>query len=87
MATGRNTSFMIKNTSFTKQVHFYAGKIKIKPKPYPLSRDRNTVHHHYHTADTASIAPVHVKSKISPVVSFKYTAELQFKVKFVENRS
>ena len=53
MAAGRDSSFMIRNTSFTKQVHFYICKIQIKPKLYPLSRDRNIVHH---IADTASIA-------------------------------
>ena len=36
--TGRDSSFMIKNTSFI----YYTCKIQIKPKPYPLSRDRNS---------------------------------------------
>ena len=36
MATGRDCSFMIRNTSFTKQVNFYICKIQIKPKLYPL---------------------------------------------------
>ena len=58
MATGRDSSFMIRNTSFTKQVHFYICKIQIKPKLYPLSRGRNIVHH---KADTASIGPAHAK--------------------------
>ena len=87
MATGRASSFMIRNTSFTKQVHFYICKIQIKPKLYPLSRDRNTVHHYYHIADTASIAPVHTKLNSFPMVSFKQTAKLQFIVKFAENCS
>ena len=59
MRTGRDSSFMIGNISFTKQVHFYICKIQIKPKLYPLSRNRNTVHHYYHIADTASVAPTH----------------------------
>ena len=87
MATGRASSFMIRNTSFTKQVHFYICKIQIKPKLYPLSRNRNTVHHYYHIADTASIAPVHTKLNLFPMVSFKQTAELQFIVQFAENCS
>ena len=87
MATGRASSFMIRNTSFTKQVHFYICKIQTKPKLYPLSRNRNTVHHYYHIADTASIAPVHTKLNIFPMASFKQTAELQFIVKFAENCS
>ena len=88
MATGRASSFMIRNTSFTKQVHFYICKIQIKPKLYPLSsRNRNTVHHYCHIADTASIAPVHTKLNIFPMVSFKQIAELQFIVKFAENCS
>ena len=87
MATGRANSFMIRNTSFTKQVHFYICKIQIKPKLYPLSRNRNSVHHYYHIADTASIAPVHTKLNLFPMVSFKQTAELQFIVKFTENCS
>ena len=62
---------MIKNTSFTKQVHLYTCKIQIKPKPYPLSRDRNIILHHYHTADTASIAPVHAKLNLFPMINFK----------------
>ena len=40
MATGTDSSFMIRNILFTKQVHFYTCKIQIKPKPYPVSRDR-----------------------------------------------
>ena len=87
MATGRASSFVIKNTSFTKQVHFYICKIQIKPKLYPLSRNRNTVHHYYHIADTASISPVHTKLNLFPMVSFKQTAELQFIVQFAENCS
>ena len=87
MITGRDSSFMIRNTSFTKQVHFYICKIQIKPKLYPLSRNRNTVHHYYHIADTASVAPLHTKLNFFPMVSFKQTAELQFKVKFAENCS
>ena len=87
MATGRASSFMIRNTSFTKQVHFYICKIQIKPKLYPLSRNRNTVHHYYHIADTTSIALVHIKLNLFPMVSFKQTAELQFIVKFAENCS
>ena len=87
MITGRDSSFMIRNTSFTKQVHFYICKIQIKLKLYPLSRNRNTVHHHYHIADTASVAPAHTKLNFFPMVSFKQTAELQFKVKFAENCS
>ena len=87
MATGRASSFMIRNTSFTKQVHFYICKIQIKPKLYPLSNNRYTVHHYYHIADTASIAPVHTKLNLFPMVSFKQTAELQFIVKFAENCS
>ena len=53
ITTDRDSSFMTRNTSITKQAHFYTCKIQIKPKPYPLSRDRNTVNHHYHTTDTA----------------------------------
>ena len=87
MTTGRDSSFMIRNISFTKQVHFYICKIKIKPKLYPLSRSRNTVHHYYHIANTASVAPMHTKLNLFPMVSFKKTAELQFKVKFAENCS
>ena len=87
MITGRDSSFMIRNTSFTKQVHFYICKIQIKPKLYPLSYNRNIVHHYYHIADTASVAPAHTKLNFSPMVSFKQTAELQFKVKFAENCS
>ena len=71
MATGKDCSFMIRNTSFTKQVHFYICKIQIKPNLYPLSRNRNTVDHHYHIADTASIAPKHTKLNLFPMVSFK----------------
>ena len=71
MATGIDNSFMMRITSFTKQVHFYTYKIQIKPKPYPFSRDRNTVRHHYHTADTASIAAAHAKLNLLPMVSFK----------------
>ena len=80
MITGRDSSFIIMNTSFTKQVHFYICKIQIKPKLYPLSRNRNTVHHYYHIADFASVAPAHTKLNFFPMVSFKQTAELQFKV-------
>ena len=87
MTTGRDSSFMIRNISFTKQVHFYICKIQIRPKLYPLSRNRNTVHHYYHIADTASVAPTHTKLKLFPMVSFKQTVELQFKVKFAENCS
>ena len=87
MATGRACSFMMRNTSFSKQVHFYICKIQIKPKLYPLTHNRNTVHHYYHITDTASIAPVHAKLNIFPMVSFKQTAELQFIVKFAENCS
>ena len=87
MITDRDSSFMIRNTSFTKQVHFYICKIQIKPKLYPLSCNRNTVHHYYHIADTASVAPAYTKLNFSPMVSFKQTAELQFKVKFAENCS
>ena len=87
MATDRASSLMIRNTSFTKQVHFNICKIQIKPNLYPLSCNRNTVHHYYHIADTASIAPVHTKLNLFPMVSFKQTAELQFIVKFAENCS
>ena len=88
MTIGRDSSFMIRNTSFTKQVHFYICKIQIiKPKLYLLSRNRSTVHHYYHIVDTASVAPAHTKSNLFPMVSFKQTAELQFKVKFAENCS
>ena len=87
MTTGRDSSFMIRNTSFTKQVHFYICKIQIKPKLYHLSCNRNTVHHYYHIADTVSVAPVHTKLNLFPMVSFNQAAELQFKVKFAENRS
>ena len=87
MTTGRDSSFMIRNTSFTKQVHFYISKIQIKPKLCPLSHNRNTVHHYYHIADTVSVAPTHTKLNLFPLVSFKQTAELQFKVKFAENCS
>ena len=87
MATGRASSFIIMNISFTKQVHFYICKIQIKPKLYPLSCNRNTVHHHYHIGDTASLAPVHTKLNLFPMVSFKQTAELQFIVKFAETCS
>ena len=65
MTTGRDSSFMIKNISFTKQVHFYICKIQIRPKLYPLSHNRNTVHHYYHIADTASVAPTHTKLNFS----------------------
>ena len=85
MTTGRDSSFMIRNISFTKQAHFYICKIKIRPKLYPLSCNRNTVHHDYHIADAASVAPTHTKLNLFPMVSFKQTAELQFKVKFAEN--
>ena len=90
MTTSRDSSFMIRNisfTKFTKQVHFYICKIQIKPKLYPLSPNRNTVHHYYHIADTVSAAPAHTKSNLFPMVSFKQTAELQFKAKFAENCS
>ena len=87
MTTGRDSSFMIRNISFTKQVHFYICKIQIRPKLYPLSRKRNIVHHYYHIADTASVAPTHTKLNLFPMVSFKQTAKLQFKVKFAENCS
>ena len=87
MTTDRDSSFMIRNTSFTKQVHLYICKIQIMPKVYLLSRNRNTVHHYYHIADTASVAPAHTKLNYFPMVSFKQTAELQFKVKFAENCS
>ena len=87
MITGRDSSFMIRNTSSTKQVYFYICKIQIKPKLFPLSSNRNTVHHYYHIADTASVAPAHTKLNFFPMVSFKQTAELQFKVKFAENCS
>ena len=87
MTTGRDSSFIIRNTSFTKQVHFYICKIQIRPKLYPLSRNRNTVHHYYHIADTASVAPTHTKLNLFSMVSFKQTAELQFKVKSAENCS
>ena len=85
--TGRDSLFMIRNTSFTEQVHFYICKIQIKPKLYPLSRNRNTVNHCYHIPDTASVAPAHTKLNLFPMVSFKQTAELQLKVKFAENCS
>ena len=65
MTTGRDSSFMIRNISFTKQVHFYICKIQIRPKLYPLSRNRNTVHHYYHIADKASVAPTHTKLNLS----------------------
>ena len=87
MATGRDSSFMIRNISFTKHVHFYICKIQIKPKLCPLSRNRNTLHHYHHIADTASVAPTHTKLNLFPMVSLKQTAELQFKVKFAENCS
>ena len=87
MITDRDSSFIIRNTSFTKQVHCFICKIQLKPKLYPLSRNRNTVHHHYHIADTASVAPEHTKLNFFPMVSFKQTAELQFKIKFAENCS
>ena len=87
MTTGRDSSFMIRNISFTKQVHFYICKIQIRPKLYPLSRNRNTVHHYYHIADTASVAPTHTKLNLFSMVSFKQAAELQFKVKLAENCS
>ena len=87
MTTGRDSSFMIKNISFTKQVHFYICKIQIRPKLYPLSHNRNTVHHYYHIADTASVAPTNTKLNLFSMVSFKQTAELQLKVKFAENCS
>ena len=87
MTTGRDSSFMIKNISFTKQVHFYICKIQIRPKLYPFSHNRNTVHHYYHIADTASVAPTHTKLNLFSMVSFKQTADLQFKVKFAENCS
>ena len=87
MTTGRDSSFMIRNISFTKQVHFYICKIRIRPKLYPLSHNRNIVYHYYHIADTASVAPTHTKLNLFPMVSFKQTAELQFKVKFAENCS
>ena len=87
MTTGRDSSFMIRNISFTKQVHFFNCKIQIRPKLYPLSCNRNTVHHYYHIADTTLVAPMHIKLNLSPMVSFKQTAELQFKVKFAENCS
>ena len=83
MTTGRDSSFMIRNISFTKQVHFFNSKIQIRPKLYPLSCNRNTVHHYYHIADTTHAYQV----EPSPMVSFKQTAELQFKVKFAENCS
>ena len=87
MTTDKDSSFMIRNTSFTKQVHFYICKIQIKPKLYSLSRNRNTLLHYYHIADTALVAAAHTKLNLFPMVSFKQTAELQFKVKFAENCS
>ena len=87
MTTGRDSSFMIRNISFTEQVHFYICIIQIRPKLYPLSRNRNTVHHYYHMAGTASVAPTHTKLNLFPMASFKQTAELEFKVKFAENCS
>ena len=87
MATGRDSSFMIRNISFTKKVHFYICKIQIRPNLHPLSHNRNTVYHYYHIADTASVATTHTKLNLFPMVSFKQTAELQFKVKFAENCS
>ena len=70
MTTGRDSSFMIRNISFTKQVHFYICKIQIRPKLYPLSRNRNTVHLYFHIADTASVAPTHTKLNLFSMVSF-----------------
>ena len=87
MTTGRDSSFMMRNISFTKQVYFYICKIQIRPKLYPFSLNRNTVHHYYHIVDTASVAPTHTKLNLFPMVSFKQTAELKFKVKFSENCS
>ena len=87
MIPDRDSSFMIRNTSFTKQVHFYICKIQIKPKLYPLSCNRNTVHHYYYIADTSSVASTHTKLNLFPMVSFKQTAELQFKVKVAGNCS
>ena len=71
MTTGRDSSFMIRSISFTKQVHFCICKIQIRPKLYPLSHNRNTVHHYYHIADTASVVPTHTKLKLFPSASNK----------------
>ena len=85
MATGRDSLFMIRNTSFTKQVHFCIFKIQIKPKLYDLSLDRNIVHH---IADTALIAPAHAKLKLFLwSTSNKLLNSSLKKVKFAENRS
>ena len=72
---------MIKSTLFTKQMHFYACKIQIKSKPYPISCNRNTIHHHYHTTDTASIASLHAKLKFSLWSASSKLLNFQFKIK------
>ena len=88
MATGRASSFMIRNTSFTKQVHFYICKIQIKSKLYLLSRREqkyctSLLPHSRYSLNS----PLHTKLNLFPMVSFKQTAELQFIVQFAENCS
>ena len=77
MATGMRQVTHEKDTLFTiKQVYFYACKSQIMPQLYPLSHDRNTAHHHNHTADTASIAPLYAKFNLFPMSASNETAEL-----------
>ena len=87
MVTGRASSFMIRNTSFTKQVHFYICKIQIKPKLYPLSRNRNTLFISLLSQSRYSLS----SPRAYEVEPFPYgqlqTAELQSIVKFAENCS